>query len=100
MNHTFLGKIFYLAFVLYISSFTQVRADFPFKGGGCESAQKTSASSETGSIVRNGDGEFLDFGISDDTVWLSVMAATSPPLLEIDVSALDFGETETTKTFS
>ena len=100
MNHTFLGKIFYLAFVLYISSFTQVRADFPFKGGGCESAQKTSASSETGSIVRNGDGEFLDFGISDDTVWFSVMAATSPPLLEIDVTALDFGETETTKTFS
>lgn len=100
LNYTFLGKIFYLAFVLYISSFTQVWADFPFKGGDCESAQKTSASSETGSIIKNDDGEFLDFGVSDDTVWFSVVSATSPPLLEIDATALDFGETETAKTFS
>lgn len=99
LKYNFLHKIFYIAVVLCIYSFSQMYATPLFKVEECEAGQGTFRGLKTAGISRNND-EFVNFNFSDDTIWFSVMAATSPPVLEVDVTELDFGETDTSKTFS
>jgi hypothetical protein len=79
--------LFSIAVALYIFSSCQVYATSIFEEEGYESRQRNYS-------------EFIDFNRSDDAIWFSVMAATSPPALEVDVTTLDFGETDTSKPFS
>jgi len=99
LNYKFLQKFFCITFILYILSFYGVSAASLFKEEG-ECGKAPFKYLETCGVSRNGDDAFVDFNPSDDALWFSVMAATSPPVLEIDVAALDFGETETSKEFS
>lgn len=100
MKYRFLQKFFCIIFILSIFSCYRVFATPLFKGEGFESGQRTFKYIETYSMSRNGDDMFIDFSSSDDTIWFSVVAATSPPVLEVDVNALDFGEIETSEEFS
>ncbi len=43
---------------------------------------------------------FTHCAFVEDVVWYSVVATTAPPVLELEVTALDFGETETSQTFT
>jgi hypothetical protein len=79
--------LFSIAVALYIFSSCQVYATSIFEEEGYESRQRNYS-------------EFIDFNRSDDAIWFSVMAATSPPALEVDVTDLDFGETDISKPFS
>jgi len=83
----FLYKFFSTVLAFYIFSYCQVYAASLFNGEEGESAQSNYS-------------EFIDFDHSDDAIWFSIMAATSPPVLEVDVTTLDFGETDTSKPFS
>ena len=91
--------MFCLAFVLCILSSDQVYAAPFSQDGWFESDQRNFEDLKTFSMNSN-DDEFIEFDHSDDTVWFSIASATSPPVLEVDVTSLDFGETDTSKTFS
>ncbi|KPJ57685.1 MAG: hypothetical protein AMJ42_04495, partial [Deltaproteobacteria bacterium DG_8] len=92
--------MFHIAFILCIFSSYQVFATPLFKGEGFKSGQRRFECLKTCSISKESDDEFIDCDHNDDTIWFSIVADTSPPVLEVDVTALDFGETETSKTFS
>jgi len=99
LNYKILQKVFCITFILYIFSSCSVFATSLFKEGG-ECGKRNCEYLETCGVNRKGDDEYIDFNPSDDTIWFSVMAASSPPALEVDVTTLDFGETETSKEFS
>jgi len=100
LKYKLLNRVFYTAFILCIFSSYQLFATTFFKGGEFKSSQRGFEFSKTCSMDREKVDEFTGFKYDDDMIWFSVAATTSPPVLEIDVTALDFGETETSKSFN
>ena len=96
LNLSFLNKVCYTGLLVYVLSSCQVSANPLSTQEGMRSDNFTAQVLDTYALSTHYD-ESIECDHSDDAIWLSAWAATAAPALEVDVTTLDFGESDTSK---
>lgn len=96
LNLSFLNKVFYTGLVVYVLSSCQVSANPLFKQEGMRSDNCTAQGMGAYAPNMHYD-EDRGYDHFADAIWLSAWAATAAPALEVDVTALDFGGSDASK---